>query len=96
MNTPVSFELSKLLKEKGFNIPYPNVESSYPTIVEVVMWLYEKHGIWIDIRYMDEVLGFGFCVTTLEDNTEQHELYNYKSPTEAYSQAIEFTLKNLI
>ena len=69
MNTPVSFELAKLLKEKGFDGNYFHywnmvnhsgewkVDTSIweytdnyieaPTIAEVVMWLYEKHGIWI-------------------------------------------------
>ena len=86
MNTPILFELAKLLKEKGFDVPvrtyrlegkYPDFvhegfEDDYwgdnkvvnwnkdvigikpfkgfvsaPTIAEVVMWLYEKHGVWI-------------------------------------------------
>lgn len=70
MNIPVSFELSKLLKEKGFDdvcqkwystgggIYFqdefennrgftPTYKCEAPTIAEVVMWLYEKHGIWI-------------------------------------------------
>lgn len=46
MNTPVNFTTAKLLKEKGYRI-LPEFESSYPTIAEVIMWLYEKHGIWI-------------------------------------------------
>ena len=116
MNTPVSFEIAKLLKEKGFNEPcrwymedgvtlsesnetndylFPSYYSA-PTISDVVMWFYQKHGIWIDVRYMDDVLGFGFCVTTLKDNTEQKEVYKYNSPTEAYEAAIIYTLKNLI
>ncbi len=63
MNTPVSFELAKLLKEKGFDLnheymvftfseteKYPEGELFLkPTIAEVVMWLYEKHEIWIGV-----------------------------------------------
>ena len=74
---------------------------SAPTIAEVVMWLYEKHEIWIStIPYNDEELS-----QTLWENTTIHiaDNYNdfsdytfYHSPTEAYSQAIEYTLKNLI
>ena len=108
MNKPVTFEIAKLLKEKGFGLsdddyiqlprfyeenadyveyavhvgkkynPSHNhlgadtiedfkahltmidnsLDSIYlaPTIAEVVMWLYEKHGIWIDVRYMDDIL----------------------------------------
>jgi hypothetical protein len=82
MNTPISFPIAKLLKEKGFDdeckyyydeneeltfhigyigdiwrnseikdgLPYTKEKSpciSAPTIAHVVMWLYEKHGIWI-------------------------------------------------
>ena len=87
MNTPVSFELAKLLKEKEIYIPAfhyyenevlkePYLENgsstdtefrvelsdlkeyfnkwskkiSAPTIAEVVMWLYEKYGIWIAVN----------------------------------------------
>ena len=90
----LSSYVETVFKPKNYNTS--GYVKSAPTIAEVVMWLYEKHGIWIDVRYMDDVLGFGFCVTTLEDNTEHEEVYNYNSPTEAYSQAIEYTLKNLI
>jgi hypothetical protein len=70
MTTPVTFEIAKLLKEKGFDnesahyynekgemlfdtyFPSlqptkPDVYYDAPTLVDVVMWLYEKHGIWI-------------------------------------------------
>lgn len=69
---------------------------SAPTIAEVVMWLYEKHGIWIEVSYMDDVLSFGFNICTLETNTVEDEQWKFTSPTEAYSSAIEYTLKNLI
>jgi hypothetical protein len=86
MNTPVSFEISKLMKEKGFGmtagscyyneeffinhnvipLQYPELKGvGYkervtdkiifaPTIAEVVMWLYEKHGIWVFILPQDK------------------------------------------
>ena len=43
MNTPVSFPLAKLLKEKGFDEPCPNLyyepeRCKKPTISDVVMW----------------------------------------------------------
>ena len=98
MNTPILFELAKLLKEKGFDVPvrtyrlegkYPDFvhegfEDDYwgdnkvvnwnkdvigikpfkgfvsaPTIAEVVMWLYEKHGVWITVCVIG-VDGFGY------------------------------------
>ena len=40
MNRTVSNAISDLLKQKGY-------KWTFPTIADVVMWLYEKHGIWI-------------------------------------------------
>lgn len=140
MNSPVSFKLAKLLKEKGFNEPclkgYSNLEKSKeelrdidrsefatfegagkyfsnsdlpkydieftaPTIAEVVMWLYEKYGVWI-------------TVNVIMDDKWFFELYNFKnrenpniilddsdkcwldSPTEAYEAAIKYILNDLL
>jgi hypothetical protein len=125
MNTPVSFELAKLLKEKGFNIPQlyfyidgdiswkvdntrcrNQIEGEYaaPTIAEVVMWLYEKHEIWVQVsvsRY-----GKFYCNVLKKENTKslnnptswemQVQLNDFNSPTEAYEAAIKYTLENLI
>lgn len=126
MNTPVSFELAKLLKEKEFDEPTKvwhqrgngivgcvegqrdffnrkgDVYTSAPTIAEVVMWLYEKHGIWIrvtPIPYSDnlthwrwEHMSTNYFTRNLKWKKEQ----DYMSPTEAYEAAIEYTLNNLI
>ena len=109
MNTPVSFQMAELLKEKGFDKPLPSIcyikeEYNYtstmvyevldmnfeyilrPTIAEVVMWLYEKHGIWIGVYDLDDTTIFRHCFSNIDFN----------SPTEAYSSAIEYTLNNLI
>lgn len=110
MNTPVSFELAKLLKEKGFDdftqIWYQHGEgisgcvegkrdyynrkgdiyTSAPTISDVCMWLYEKHGIWIGVYDLDDTTIFRHCFSNIDFN----------SPTDAYSSAIEYTLNNLI
>lgn len=118
MNTPVSFELSKLLKERGFDEPcrfvhdtWDNIKDwleggdgehrnshkngsvyySAPTISEVVMWLYEKHGIWIEVR-RSYLLNQFVAVT----KNPRVELSSKDSPTEAYESAILYTLKNLI
>ncbi len=71
---------------------------SAPTIAEVVMWLYEKHGIWICV---DKSAGFDwwkFNIRILKDVGYVFGEFgsDYNSPTEAYSAAIEYTLKNLI
>lgn len=140
MNKPVSFELAKLLKEKGFNIltynyykekdyyykeelitpkgtllqnedwPY-NVSTQQihaPTIAEVVMWLYEKHGIWISVHEENcrGYVGFDFNIVFVGDHettvTQQEIQYKllgetvFNSPTEAYEAAIEYVLTKLI
>ncbi len=122
MKTPVSFEIAKLLKEKGFDIPCWSYYSSLnlytfelgdwnnhtigdtsmhkrnagyysaPTIAEVVMWLFDKHGIWIYTSKPDEQ-GW---VIHWQGLTDYPSLQYYSSPTEAYEAAIEYTLKNLL
>lgn len=138
MNTPVKFEIAKLLKEKGFEqkerpsyllVPFgectqigqdadklgvgdiigfylPNKTVNAPTISEVVMWLYEKHGIWITVYTMDKWLPNGNDREQLFDySLKQMKLglidipkkpEEFNSPTEAYEAGIEYTLKNLI
>lgn len=131
MNTPVNFEIAKLLKEKGFNSlnckqgyhgefgslendSYPFLGTYYflddcliknncewkiqaPTIAEAVMWLYEKHGIWLTVCIIGAD-GFGYWLHDKNRkrlNPENQGGYWY-SPTEAYEAAIEYTLKNLL
>jgi hypothetical protein len=64
----------------------PVCECEAPTIAEVVMWLYEKHGIWISVYRVDDSTIFRHCFSNVDFNT----------PTEAYEAAIEYTLNNLI
>jgi hypothetical protein len=69
-----------------------------PTIAEVVMWLYDKHGIWI---IADPCVNFE-CWTPGVFTKSDTNLGKYKgllelnTPTEAYEAAIIYTLKNLI
>ena len=126
MNTPVSFEIAKLLKEKGFNEEVKpfynglknneliisdiigtsnNLPDWYPapTIAEVVMWLYEKHNIWI---YVDSHEFGKWCynykfnrphkLSSKITENGQFGLDDYNTPTEAYENAIKFVLENLI
>lgn len=143
MNTPVSFEIAKLLEEKGFDEPcshaYKEFESpvlyihqdkkynnsfkkewqntvrknssmnnarikrySAPTIAEVVMWLYEKHGIWINVGlyvHFGNVSKFQYsidCQKFKPINSIVHLNTNpFNLPTEAYEAAIKYTLNNL-
>jgi len=118
MNTPISFEIAKLLKEKGFDdftqIWYQHGEgisgcvegkrdyynrkgdiyTSAPTIAEVVMWLYDKHGIWVYADYYNENRWFGVFRTKEGLKKELFDVFN--TQTEAYEAAIEYTLNNLI
>ena len=123
MNTPVSFEIAKLLKEKGFDLPcrllYKSEKEleegigvdydwnrfdsySAPTIAEVVMWLYEKHGIWIRVTpkpYSHFLTHWRWEHMSTDYSTRNcgwEKVKDYMTPTEAYEAAIIYTLKNLI
>jgi hypothetical protein len=71
--------------------PYKSI--SAPTIAEVVMWLYEKHGIWISVDPENDTDTWFF---TISYNNSETIFGNYSTPTEAYEAAIEYTLNNLI
>jgi hypothetical protein len=80
------------------NIPcnFNNVEliCSAPTIAEVVMWLYEKHGIWVSVLPTEDITMFSYKIKSkfgLLNNSQ-----NFNSPTEAYEAAIEYCLTKLI
>ena len=137
MNTPVKFEIAKLLKEKGFDEKcshyYINDFQNFkhdgklyktslpndwdnenifqyvkrtnqphlcntPTIAEVVMWLYEKHGIWtvVNVNIMGSWYFEHFDLKEKRNAQFKPTDTHYDSSTEAYSQAILYTLKNLI
>ena len=107
MNTPVKFELAKLLEEQGYPFEFitvgelKEVPLNIPTIADVVMWLYEKHGIWIGVQPTSIVGKFQFR-TYYNNKGVMNQHWNdsmskqFNSPTEAYEAAIEYTLNNLI
>jgi hypothetical protein len=98
MNTYVNFETAKLLKEKGFDEPCPNLyyepeRCKKPTISDVVMWLYEKHGFWIYVKKRkntEENKPFVSFIGEIRVTTR------FSTPSEAYEAAILYSLKNLI
>ena len=145
MNTPVKFELAKLLKDKGFDMltkkyyehaltsqideetndyvgtfgwkkgetniqsynfinNHPNVDlsnenwymCSAPTVAEVVMWLYEKHNIWISVDPENDKDTWFHTISYNKSETIFGNYNTYNSPTEAYEAAIEYTLNNLL
>jgi hypothetical protein len=146
MNTEVNYEISKLLKDKGFKgsthanwwilhkdhhenykkrLPVDEskvffAKNSYdldlkiqideerehnvfhvlsaPTISEVVMWLYEEHGIWtvVNVNIMGSWYFEHFDLKEKRNAEFKPTDTHYDSPTEAYEAAIEYTLKNLL
>jgi len=71
-----------------------------PTIAEVVMWLYEKHGVWIYTWNSDINMIFKAWIQNLRnkgiDTIEVPNIKIWNSPTEAYQAAILFCLENII
>ena len=77
-----------------------------PTIVEVIMWFYEKHSIWIannwqsgSKTFLYELIDLNSYENTIliqEKNYKDVGEVEFKTPSEAYEAAIEYTLKNLI
>ena len=72
------------------NSPIDDVISA-PTISEVVMWLYEKYGIWISV---DPENGTDTWFFTISYNNSETIFGNYSTPTEAYSAALDYIKEN--
>lgn len=80
-------------------IPYPNdntaIYYSAPTIAEVVMWLYEKRGVWIEVS-LPLYADFKFTIVVLHSTAgkllEKVSDDDFDSPTEAYEAAVEYVL----
>lgn len=79
---------------------HTNEEYAAPTIAEVVMWIYEKNEIWIDMSLNQfskpKDLQWMYSIVFTEDCTYSHSSKSYNSPIEAYEVAIQYTLKELI
>lgn len=105
-------EIFKQLNKKGYKHYYggtieelDNMDKDnpdlYSEIMQVIMWLCEKHGVWV-CSYPDAVMQKGWYFTVFINTNTKTTLANYhseadfKSPTEAYEAAIEYTLNNLI
>jgi hypothetical protein len=115
MNTRVSFNLGKLLKNKGYEDTEtcynesgsiltlsPEVKYFYflgeefypaPLIADVVMWLYEKHGIWISVDPENDTDTWFHTIT---HGTFTTVFGSYSTLTEAYEAGIEDVLINMI
>ena len=66
-----------------------------PTVSDTVMWIYSKHGIWI---WVSMELGYTntFCWQLTGEHTSSNYKAFFKTPTEAYVDAISYTLNNLL
>ena len=99
---PFGWEKGETNYQSGFHINNSKYDSSNeawllcsaPTIAEVCMWLYEKHGIWISVDFNLETSWFYDIVVLSGEGG--NILDNFDSPTEAYEAAIDYTLNNLI
>jgi hypothetical protein len=104
-------EIFKELNKKGYKHYYEGTveeldsmdkdnQHLHSEIMQVIMWFYEKHGIWIYTWYSDINMTFRAWIHTLRrkgsDIIEVPVIIICKSPTESYESAIEYTLKNLI
>jgi len=114
--TKLAYQDTRLVRDCRYNKPKNwNVEShvtcSAPTIIKVIMWLYNEHGIWIAVDWMTRTKphNSGFYGhlrgTSKRLNQDNFIVINdtlapgyevFNSPTEAYIAAIEYVLKNLI
>lgn len=95
--TRVNHSLGEQRWNEGKNLTYVDI-----TITEVIMWLYEKHGIWIQPTICNDKTFRVGCIELKNHPLVEHIVRNkneqlyFNSPTEAYEAAIEYTLNNLI
>lgn len=64
-----------------------------PTIAEVIMWLYEKNGIWIWAIPLYNLTSFQAAV---ENKNTMKFIEGFNTPTEAYEAAIQYALTKII
>lgn len=83
-----------------YDISEYNISSTAPTQSLLQRWLYEKHGIWIDVGLNQfskpKDLQWMYSILFTEDCTYSHSPKSFNSPTEAYEAAIEYVLTKLI
>ena len=104
-------KIFKQLNKKGYKHYYEGTveeldsmdkdnQHLHSEIMQVIMWLYEKHGIWIDVSLNQfskpKDLQWMYSIVFTKDCTYSHSPKSYASPTEAYETAILHTLNNLV
>ena len=102
-------EIFKELIKKGYKHYYggtieelDNINKNNPDlhseIMQVVMWLYDKHGVWIYTSwgtYYDKTVWY-YYTSEIGKKSSNSSIERFNSPTEAYEAAIEYCLKELI
>lgn len=88
-----SFERTRPITESDIENSWCVFNEIYPTIADVVMWLYEEHGIWIcaDRHYDSFIVKRDRIPIDFDGKASFH----YTSPTKAYEAGLEHTLKTL-
>jgi len=73
-----------------------------PTIADVIVWLHEKHLIWINVNVTIDSFWY-FEIFNLKDKRNSEIIINdeeitdfHQSPTEAYEKAIEYCLNKIV
>lgn len=107
MNTLLNPTTIELMEDKGFtdNLLHDGMGSSHynVTISEAVMWLYEKHGIWVSVGlyvHLGNVSQFQFTIESQKSKSinsiVQLNINPFDSLKETYEAAILYTLNKLI
>ena len=108
----VSFEIAKLLKEKGFDVDECEVyydpldHTQYDITLQMAMkWLREEHNLYVtsvpngigeDIFYPQVYKKFEWGWTVLDSSFNGFQDTEFSSPEEACEAAIKYCLENLI
>ena len=95
-----SFEIAKLLKEKGFDEKvisfYPPGDIQRPTHQMAMKWLREN-GIIIEILHVtSKPSNDGWFYSYQKNNDSETNLIEYPSYEDAVETALKYVLKNLI
>ncbi len=87
----------------GNSVQWIDLHTNAPNISDIVMWLYEKHGIWIECNHCGTFNEFTFKISELnKKNIRKKPHYmndfgkGFRLLVKAYEAAIEYTLNNLI
>lgn len=89
-----------LLYEKLKNSDHANNEVSAPTIMEVVMWFYKEHDLWISANFyktFEEKILWSYTIKNITKSyNETLTIGKFNSMNEAYLKAINYCLTKLI